>query len=65
MTSPSKFVHDLIYSVVPFMLRPLDGLLENPPNMVVRVSIGDAWKKWREYKVFGQKVNKTGTKHKA
>jgi len=65
MVAPSKFVHDLIHSVVPFMLRPLDGLLENPPNMVVRVSIGDAWKKWREYRVFGQKVNKTGMKHEA
>ena len=65
MTAPTKFVPDLINSIVPFMLRPLEGLMDNPPNMVVRVSIGDAWKKWREYKVFGQRVNKTGTKHEA
>jgi DNA polymerase I-like protein with 3'-5' exonuclease and polymerase domains len=65
MTAPTKFVPDLINSVVPLMLRPLEGLMDNPPKMVVRVSIGDAWKKWREYKVFGQRVNKTGTKHEA
>ena len=38
--------------VTGIMCRPFDGILDSNPVFPVRVSVGEAWRKWDEYKVF-------------
>jgi hypothetical protein len=45
-------IMDLIKGVVEIMNNPLDGYLDNPPNMPVVVSVGKRWKKWKKFKDF-------------
>lgn len=39
-------IKSVISLVVPYMIRPLKGFLENDPEFSVKVSIGKKWKKW-------------------
>ena len=52
MSTDQVNMSGMIEDVVEVMKNPLDGLVDDPPQMAVKVSVGRKWKRWKSYKEF-------------
>jgi hypothetical protein len=52
MTCSEENVGPLINTIVPIMLNPLEGYIESPPRMPVKVSVGSRWREWKHFRTF-------------